>query len=286
MTAADGTPPGPAADVRPAQVATDLLLVASVPLLLVAIHVLVPANVREAYVLVPDDATPLTLFTAAFLHLTDAHLLGNVVGYAVGALSAYVLCLLLGERRWFALSTVALVLGLPVLVNWTSLRVLAAYVGEISAPSRGFSGVAAGFGGFALAALLAVVDRWTDRGTALFGGLAVGLLLLWEVLVIYAGEFPPASTGLVALAVGLCLAQVGRRGYRSGLPDSRAAWRLVGSVGLVVAGVLAILVVFVANLFPPVVFADGQFTNVFAHAIGFGLGFVVTGWGYRYWHVR
>lgn len=270
-------------DYRYRHAAADLSLVAAVPVCLAAIHVLVPSTIQTAYVLDPESYGPLSLFTAAFLHVSGLHLAGNVVGYTVGVGTAYLLCLVLAERRWFLLSTVVLVLGLPVLVNRTSLFVLAGYFGGWSLSIRGFSGVAAGFGGFAFAALLAYVGRRTDGWTALYAGLAVALVLLLEVLVIYAGEFPLPSTGLVALGVVLCALEVGRRQLRGGLPASRSAWLGIGrSVG-VFLWTSAVLVVFVHMLFPAVLVADGQFVNVYAHAVGFGYGFVVSGWGYRYW---
>lgn len=269
--------------LRREQVLADVLLLGGVPLLLAAVHVLVPPAVQERYVLAPDAPTPTTLFTAAFLHVGDAHLAANAVGYLLGALSAYLLCLLIGERRWFRRSTLALVVGLPVLVNWTSLGVLRLVFEGVSAPIRGFSGVAAGFGGFALAALLAFVGRRADRQTALFSGLAVVLVLLWEVLVVYADGVTLASTGLVALGVALCLAMVGRRWYRRGLPETSGAWLALGRSWLLVLWTVLVLAVLVAGLFPADVVDDGRVTNVFAHAVGFGYGFVVSGWGYRYW---
>ena len=269
--------------LRPVQAIGDFLLVASVPLVLAAVHFLVPPAVQELYVLVPDAATPTTLFTAAFLHVSDAHLVGNLLGYALGALSAYLLCLFLRERRWFWLSTLVLVLGLPIIVNWTSIHVLDLYFGDWSPRIRGFSGVAAGFGGFALAALLAYVGRRSDRRTALFAGMAVLLSLLWEVLVIYAGEIPPLATGLVALGVGLCLAEIGHLWYRRGLPETRSDWLDIGWAVVVFAWTLFVVAWLVAGLFPAEVVDGDQFTNVFAHAIGFCYGFLVSGWGYRYW---
>lgn len=270
-------------DGRPIHPAADLALVGSVAVVLVAVHYLVPPPLQAAYVLDPSSPTPVTLFTAAFLHVSDAHLVGNVVGYALGALSAHLLALRVGERRWFRRSTVVLVLGLPIPLNWTSLRVLELYFGDVSAPIRGFSGVAAAFGGFAFAALLAYVGRRTDRRTALFAGVAVVLVLLWEVLVIYAGHIPTVSTGAVALGVGLCGLEIGRWRFRDGSPETRADWRRIGKMVLVFAWTLLVLAVLIAGLFPAEVAAEDGFTNVFAHAIGLGYGVVVSGWGYRYW---
>ena len=270
-------------DYRFGQAAADLLVVAAVPGVLAAVHWFVPSAVQTAYVLYPESYTPLTLFTAAFLHASWLHLAGNVVGYTVAVGAAYLLCLVLAERRWFLLTTVVLVLSLPILVNRTALLVLGGYFGEWSMSIRGFSGVVAGFGGFTFAALLAYVGRRTDRWTAFFAGLAVTLLLLLEILGVYADDLPPVSTGLVALGVVLCGLEIGRRGLRGGTPASRADWRGLGSTAGVFLWTLAVLFVFVRMLFPAEVVADGLYVNVYAHAIGFLYGFVVAGWGYRYW---
>lgn len=275
MAAADGL------DRR--RIALDLLLVSAVPIALTLVHFFVPEGVREQYVLVPEAVEPVTLFTAAFLHAGTAHLTGNLVGFTIGALSAYLLCLHLAERRWFWLSTVVLVVGLPVVVNWSSMQVLGLFVDGRSAATLGFSGVAAGFAGFAFAALLAFIGRWTDWSTGYFAGMGIFLLLCWEVLVIYSDTIPPAETGLVVLGVGLSAIEIGRRTLDDGLPSSRDGWLRAGGVLAVSLGTLAILVALVAVLFPAEVVDDGQFVNVFAHAIGFGYGFLLSGWGYRYW---
>ena len=211
---------------RVGSIAADLALLAAAPFVLVAVHLLVPAAVQARYVLPPDGYGPLQLFTAAFLHAGDAHLLGNVAGYTIGAFSAYLLCLLIDERRWFWLTTVVLVLGLPILVNWTALQAVGLYVEDWSAASRGFSGVAAGFGGFAYAALLAFVGRHTDRTTAYFTGMAILLLLSWEVLLIYADTLPPLGTALVVLGVGLCVLEIGHD-----IADGRRAQIEIGLTG-------------------------------------------------------
>ena len=109
------------------------------------------------------------------------------------------------------------------------------------------------------------------------------MLLLAEVLVVYAGRFPAIPIGLAALGVALCGLEIGRRRLRAGLPASRSDWLRVGRAVGVCGWTLAVLVVFVHMLFPAEVVDDGHFVNVFAHAIGFGYGVVVAGWGYRDW---
>lgn len=261
----------------------DLLLVASTPAILVLVHFVLPPAVQDRFVLQPGSPDPITLFTAAFVHADTAHLAGNIVGFSIGLLSAYLLCLHLQERRWFWLSTITLVCGLPVVVNWTSMRLLAVYVDGGVAATLGFSGVAAGAGGFTYAALLAFIGRRTDWSTGYFAGMGVFLLLCWEVLLIYTEALPPAETGLVAIGVGLAAVQIGRRTIDDGLPSSRDGWfRALGALA-VCLGILGVLVALVAVMFPADVIEDGQFTNVLAHALGFGYGVVLSGWGYRYW---
>lgn len=286
MVGPDGDSFGFPHSPRPGQVAADLLLIGAIPLGIAMVHVLVPPAIQEHHVLQLDAPTPLTLFTAAFFHISDTHLVANVVGYALGVLSAYLLCLVLAERRWFRLSTLTLLFCLPVLVNWTSLQVLDIHFADLAGRSRGFSGVSAGFGGFALAAMLAFVGRRTDRATAFYTGLGVLLLVLLEILAIYAGELPAVATALVALGVGLSLIEIGRGWRRRGLPETRSDWLGVGFVVLVVVWMLLVVGWFVAALFPPEVVDDGRFTNVFAHAIGLGYGFLVSGLGYRYWRTN
>jgi hypothetical protein len=168
-------------------------------------------------------------------------------------------------------------------VNWSSIRVLGLFVDGRSAATLGFSGVAAGFAGFAFAALLAFIGRWTDWSTGYFAGAGIFLLLCWEILYIYAETVPLTETGLVVLGVGLAVLEIGRRTLDDGLPSSRDGWRLAGGALAVSLGTIAILAALVAVLFPAELVDDGQFINVFAHAIGFGYGFLLSGWGYRYW---
>lgn len=273
-------------DRSPRVVGIDLLLLVLVPILLAAIHFLVPPGMEERFVLRPGAVTPLTLFSAALFHLGLDHLLGNLAAYVIGAGYAYLLCLRIGERRWFWFATVSLVLGLPVLVNWTSILLMNGVIGGWMAPMRGFSGVSAGFGGLAYVALLIFVNEWSDRRTAVFVGLGVMLLLLWEVLMIYAEGFPTAGTAAMLIGVGLTLGGVALRWVQYGHPSTRAEWRSVAGIGLVVLWMVVVLGVLVVGMFPADLVVDGRFTNIFAHTAGFVFGVVIAGWGYRYWRRR
>lgn len=267
-------------------IAVEVLGLGIVPAILVGIHFLVPPGLEEALTLRPGAVTPLTLFSAAFFHLGLEHLLGNLAAYAIGVGYAYFIALVIRERRWFWASTVALVVGLPIVVNWSSIHLMTAVLGGWAMPIRGFSGISAGFGGFAFMATLVYVRKRADSRSAFFIGLAVILVLLWEVLLIYADAVPTLPTLAMLAGVVLALIGVAVRWYPRGRSAPRNAWRSAGVTGLLVAWMVVVLSVLVAGMFPAEVVVGGRFINIFAHSTGFGLGGVVTGWGYRYWRRR
>jgi len=269
----------------PRRIALDVLGLLVLPILLGAIHAFVPPAVEESLILRPGDVTLLTMFTAAFFHLGLDHLVGNVTGYVIAAGYAYLLALILGERRWFWASTITLVLGLPVLVNWTSIQVMNAVLGGWVAPIRGFSGISAGFAGLAFVAVLVFVRDRIDLRSAFFIGLALILLLLWEILLIYSDSFPTIGTAATLVGIGLALLDVIGRAYYRGLPTGRG-WQPVIRGIIVVGWMAAVLSVLVAGMFPADLVIGGRFTNIFAHAAGFGYGVAITGWGFRYWQRR
>ena len=270
---------------RPRRILLEGFGLLTIPLVLVAVHLLVPPTVEESLILRPGDVTLLTMFTSAFFHLGADHLTGNVAGYVIAAGYAYLLSLTLGERRWFWASSIALVVGLPILVNWTSIQVMNAVLGGWAAPIRGFSGVTAGFAGLAFVAVLVYVDDRIDSRSAFFIGLALFLLLLWEILYIYADAFPAVGTAATLLGIGLALVDVIGRAYYRSLPTGRG-WLPVLRGVIVVGWMAAVLSVLVTGMFPADLVIGGRFTNIFAHAAGFGYGVVITGWGFRYWQRR
>lgn len=273
-------------EYRVTTVVGDLVLLASIPGLLTAIHLLIPSGVQEQFVLRPDAIEPLTLFTSAYLHLTVDHLVSNLYGYAIGAGYAYLLCLWTGERRWFWLTVLTLLLALPVLVNLTSLWIFQAYYPTLMAPIRGFSGVAAGFGGFVLVALLAFLRRDHSRVVVFFTAQFLILVLLWEILIRFSGTIPVFETAVVAIGMLLSLIEIVRRGYPHGLPDTRRGWIAAGTTIVIVVWVVVVLTVLVVGLFPSQLVDGGTFTNIFAHAAGFAYGIGISVWGYRYWGIQ
>lgn len=266
-----------------ATIVGDLALLASIPMVLVAIHVLVPTGLQGRFVLRPDAIEPIALFTSAYLHLTVDHLVSNLYGYAIGAGYAYLLCLWAGERRWFWLTVLTLLLVLPVFVNLTSLWIFRAYYPALTSSIRGFSGVAAGFGGLVFVALVAFLRRDYPRAVVLFTAQSIMLVLLWEILVRFSGTIPVFETVLVAIGVLLSLVEIVRRRSPPGLPETRREWIEHGKTIVIVAWVIVVLTVLVAGFFPSQLVTDGTFTNIFGHAAGFMFGVIISSIGYRYW---
>jgi hypothetical protein len=261
---------------RPREVAFDAGLLVAVPVVLAAIHYWVPLRVKRT--LVFDHAAPAThaYLTAAYVHADAAHLHGNLLGYGLVVTYAYLLCLQAGRRRWFHATFAAFLLVLPVFVNLVDAAVFATFYPRVALVSQGFSGVAAGFGGFLVAALVAYVRDAYGRAVAIRVGLGAVLLALLEVDVIYAGRLRPVTGGLVAGAVVLAtvsyLRERGRGWTRATLAGDGA--RRVALDAAEVAVVVAVLGVQIGMLFPADPIVDGAFVGVVAHAAGLTLGLI------------
>lgn len=267
-----------------ASVAADLLALGAVAALLAAVQFVLLPGTQARLAFRNDLADPLGALTAAYVHLDRPHLLGNLLGYALAAGATYGLCLRLGERRWFRLSTVTLLVAAPVLVNLTSAAVLGVVLGGRFVPTnRGFSGVVAGFGGFLFVALFVTLRRAWGRLPALYLSLLVVLGLVGELLLIYAPWPPLLGGGLVLLGVALGLAGLARESHRRGLPGEGYGPRRAFAASLPPVLAVVVLAVLVYGLFPERLVAGGRFVNVVAHGAGLLYGAALSGWGYRYW---
>jgi hypothetical protein len=247
----------------------DFAVIAAVGVLLVAVEYLLPAGVRASLAFDHAAFAPATLLTAAYVHAGTEHLLSNLGGYVSLSLVTYLVCLHADRRAWFRRTFPVLLVALPVAVNLTSYAVLATRFPTASPVSRGFSGVVAGFGGFLLAALAVHLRRSYSRETVFFVGQFAVLLLLGELLWIYAGRVTLLEG--VALAGGLALTVLGvvSRAWQAPAPLGDDHYRQVGLDLLYVSLVFALLVWLVYGLFPADPVDEGTFTNVFAHGAGF-----------------
>lgn len=261
----------------------DAMAVLAVAAWLVLIHVLVPPGVRGTYALEYGRPDPLAALTAAYVHLTDAHLYGNLAGLLAGGAWAIVLSHLAGERRWFRFSLLWFLVGLPIAVGLSG----AALVDE-PVTTRGFSGVVAGFVGFWLVGLGVVLQRTfgVDRWLAWDAVAGLTLVVAAEILWLVAGRVPPIAGGLLAAGVGLTLVPIGRAGLRTVSGTEPAERNRIAGAVVATFVLSAPVVVFVVGLFPTELAAEGSVTNVLSHYLGLVYGAVIAGWGYRYWSVE
>lgn len=248
----------------------DIGLILTVALLLVAIHVLIPESTQGRLAFDHAAFNPLTLLTSAYVHNSTQHLTGNVVGYLLAVVYAYLLSWQVGERRWFRRSFLACLVILPVLVSLTSYAILQLRFPTFDPVSRGFSGVVAGFGGVLFVALYLFLQKRFDSNLAGTIAISVVLLLLVEVDTIFAGTVRPLVAGLAGVGVILSLLRYGRAdGLNIVLETESGSLVAVGVTVLLTVVVLSWLVV---GLFPATLVAGGAVTNIIAHAAGFLYG--------------
>lgn len=249
----------------------DVVAIASVAVLLAGIHGRVPPGVRAEVGFAYGAPDAVSALAAAYVHASRAHLTANITGYLAASTFVYVLCLGAGQRRWFRFTWLTYLVVLPVLVSPTGALVL-----DRAITSRGFSGVVAGFVGFAIVAIPVVLRRvfvFPRRlASAAFNVVVVVVagVLVWRVT----GGLPPAVAA--ALVGGAALAVALARGATGGL-----GWRRLGGGALLAGAVCAGVVLFVVALFPTR--TGGGTTNLLAHYLGLVYGAVVAAWGYRYW---
>lgn len=269
-----------AADVRGLLV--DAAAIVGIAVLLVAIHVLVPPGVRNDLAFRYAAPDPFHALTAAYVHLTDAHLRGNVAGLLASGAWAILVSHLAGERRWFRFSLLWFLTALPVATGLTG----AVLVGG-ALTVRGFSAVVAGLAGFGLVGIGVVLHRVykLDRSTAGVVVAAVSVAIAAEILWLVTGGVSPRVRGLLLAGFGLTLVPIVQTALEAGLPADRQAWiRLAGAVLMTVLFAL-LVAAFVVALFPRELVADGSVTNIFGHYLGLVYGTIIAGWGYRYWSV-
>ncbi|MFB6148998.1 MAG: hypothetical protein ABEJ48_04975 [Halobacteriales archaeon] len=262
----------------------DLLILGLLASGLAAIFYFVPSSLQDPFAFRHDFSNPVSLVSAAYLHLTEAHLLGNLGGFAVAASYTYLFCWHLEERRWFWLTTLAFLTILPILVNLTSHGVFRFFYPVMTLPSsRGFSGVVAGYGGFLFVAVTVFFARQFSPAIGRVSGQLLSLVVLTELTVVYGTTRHWLGFGLVGLGLVLIGIELSRL-WRA--TDGALHWQRVVLGAGVIAAVGVVLSWLVLSLFPPTIIQGGSFTNVFAHAAGFIYGAVVSRWGYRYWHRR
>ncbi|EJN61570.1 hypothetical protein [Halogranum rubrum] len=260
---------------RRRQLTLDLALILSIPLLLVALHYGVAPATRNQFVFDHDQIALVDMYAANFLHLDDAHLRGNLLGYVAAIAPTWALYAVDDEHRRFRRTLAGFVLGLPLLISLGDYLVFRyAFEATANSATRGFSGIVSALFGWLFVATVALVWRDVDAQRAIYTALTIVLGILGGI-VLLSGIATPAILG--ALGVGVVLSATGFVPWetvRSGglLDAAREHWTLIQLVAY--AGLALLLIV--PGLFPVDWIGEGSVTNIFGHAVGFGLGVVIS----------
>jgi len=239
----------------------DAAVVLGVPALLVAVYAL-PAPVKRSLTFDYVDPTVATALASHFVHFAPGHLFGNAAGYLLAAPVGLALCALAGYRRLFYVASITYLGCFPFALSALNLAVPRTAVGY------GFSGVVMAFVGFAPVA----VCLYTGGERAVVRG-APALFFLSLVPIGVLGA--PRAEGAV-VGAGLLAGVYGVSLHRRRLLPTRSGVRsLLGRGGhaeLVAVGTALPL------LYPFVGFAPrvgATVPNLYAHLLGYCLGFVV-----------
>ena len=268
----------------------DALLLASVPLALVGVYLL-PTATREALVFEYARPSIRTAFAAPFVHFDAAHLLFNLLAYALVVPLLYALSLTAGRRRQFRAVFVALLVSSPILLSYLNLTIVRDGV------TFGFSGVLMAYYGYLPLVLaehaesrLALGRTRTVAPLLFFVGLT--LVTIQTLRAVLANPVTVAVDGtsasvtwvlaatlvelVVLLVVVLAFYSLYVADSRESLRDRlRQAVTREGHFELAVLG--AVVFVGVPFLtFPVDPIAGERVFNLYVHFVGYALGFIST----------
>jgi len=281
---------GTVESLRKPSTAADLLLLAAVPAVLVAVATL-PPSVRQSLVFEYGDPTLWTAVASSFVHISPGHLAVNLVGYALVVPVVYLLSVASGERRRFHVVFVSLLAVCPFVLSYLNLTIVR------SAGAAGFSGVVLALYGYLPLALathaetqFGVGRRRTTAPLLFFAGLTLialltlGAVLTYGVTVPYGGRTVAVGHVITATLVGLLAAlALVLVLYGLSATDGSAAWRANLRAATAEAGHFELAVIatglflaFPFAAFPVDPVIGGRVLNLYVHLLGYSLGFIAT----------
>lgn len=246
----------------------DLLLLGAVPVVLVGVFEL-PLETRRDWAFAYGDPTVWTALAANYVHLTEPHLISNLVAFAAVAPLGYLLALATDHRKRFLGALAVVLLVLPVPLSYLNLAV------PRPGGTVGFSGLNMALFGFAVVAFAAYVDEhFTDHF-----GVENAPALFFLVTAFVGAPHVARQAGYAVVAGSVGLAALYSLGFwASYRPDVSGLSEAVDKQGYVELLVVAALVLaaVVPMAFPQDPYTESGVLNVYTHLLGFAAGFVGT----------
>lgn len=262
--------PGPLAALEGLARPVDLVAITAIPACLLIVFVL-PEPVRRQLALSYVDPTLVGAFAAHFVHLDAGHLASNLAVYAFVVPVGYLLCVLSGRRSEFLVAFATFVFAFPLALSALNVALVRPRLGY------GFSGVNTAFVGFLPVALFGFLSA--RLGTTV--GPRDSPTLFFATTALVAAVAVPASPVTLSVAAVGALAAVAY--LREWYPGLATVARRLGAVSRGRAGYVELAAVGAAAFvaFPFVAFpadpvGEGQILNVYAHLLGYALGFIAS----------
>jgi hypothetical protein len=118
--------------------------------LLVLVHTLFPTATAELLQNGGPESNVAVGYALSFVHMSDAHLYGNIGGYLTIGFLTLILCVRLIKIKWFYVTSILLLTVLPLLTNLFLYDLLGILYGPNQIQFVGFSHIVSGFVGFSL----------------------------------------------------------------------------------------------------------------------------------------
>lgn len=257
----------------------DLVALLGVVGVLIGVHLWLPETLLSAFVFTYGEPGVVSVWTAATIHDSAAHLVSNLAWYAVVIGPAYTLYAILDRRRLFWLLYTSLLVATPlstVAVDYWLLYQRWGLVGPDSI-AFGFSGVVSAFGGLLVVGLTTAIVAWYSWPISIatvVGFVASGLgIALFQSPLVAVPSFGMLPVGVVvAVGLGSFWWRLRERSVRQWLSGHQDAILLFVASGIVITAL-------VAGMFSVETISGGRFPNVVAHGTGFvtGVSFAATG---------
>lgn len=246
----------------------DVLLLSVVPVVLLAVYAL-PPRTRRSLVLDYADPTLVGAYANHFVHLTAVHLAVNLLGYVVVVATGYLLAVAAGRRRQFLVIWAVVLLVFPFAISGFNLLFPRSSIGF------GFSGLVMAYLGYLPIAFTGFLGARFDLPVGgdhshwlFFETLGlIAVLVLPGVWGLAVGAFAIAAGVLFLVTTVREIRRVTVEGARQGLLEAGTAELLVL--------VVILLVSFPFVAFPESTPVEAGRVNVFSHAVGFCLGYLV-----------